>query len=133
MTPPTGGPWLRSVCRSRSCTRGCVRHITKDRGPSGYNCPMSSATDRLAARGRSHTQLRELLAARETILHAAEREAILDAADALLFDEPDAAAKRAAAHDVLTALVESERWLAGPADEARAALDGCGLGEPAPR
>jgi hypothetical protein len=92
---------------------------------------MSFATDRLAARGRSHTHLRELLDARESILHAGEREVLLDAADALLFDEPDAAAKRAAAHELLTSLVESERWLGGPADEARAALDGCGAGEPA--
>jgi hypothetical protein len=92
---------------------------------------MSFATDRLAARGRSHTHLRELLDARESILHAGEREVLLDAADALLFDEPDAGAKRVAAHELLTSLVESERWLAGPADEARAALDGCGAGEPA--
>jgi hypothetical protein len=92
---------------------------------------MSTATDRLAARGRSHTQLRELLQARETILHAEEREALLDAADALLFDEPDAAAKRAAAHEILNGLVESGRWVAGPAEEAAAALDGCGAIESA--
>jgi hypothetical protein len=92
---------------------------------------MTSATDRLAARGRSHTHLRELLDARESILHAPEREVLLDAADALLFDEPDAPDKRAEARDVLTMLVESGRWLAGPADEAAAALDGCGAAEPA--
>jgi hypothetical protein len=97
----------------------------------GYNVDMSSATDRLAARGRSHTHLRELLHARESILHAPEREVLLDAADALLFDEADAAAKRAAARDVLATLVESGRWLPGPADEAAAALDGCGAAEPA--
>ena len=67
-------------------------------------------TDTLAARGRSHTQLRELL----------------DAADALLFDEADGDVKRAAARDLLSSLVESGRWLPGPADEATAALDGCG-------
>ena len=93
---------------------------------------MSSATDRLAARGRSHTQLRELLDARASILHAGEREVLLDAADALLFDEPDAPAKRAAARELLGMLVESGRWMAGPADEAAAALDGCGdAGQPA--
>lgn len=92
---------------------------------------MTPATDRLAARGRSHTQLRELLTARETILHPHERETLLDAADALLFAETDAAGKRAAAHDLLALLVTSGRWEQRPADEARAALDGCGAGEPA--
>jgi hypothetical protein len=87
---------------------------------------MSSATDRLAARGRSHTHLRDLLDARESILHAPEREILLDAADALLFGETDAPAKRAAARELLTGLVESGRWVPGPADEAAAALDGCG-------
>jgi len=80
----------------------------------------------IAARGRSHTQLRELLDARAPILHLHERELLLDAADALLFDEADGDVKRAAARDLLSSLVESGRWLAGPADEAAAALDGCG-------
>jgi hypothetical protein len=92
---------------------------------------MTSATDRLAARGRSHTHLREMLHAREGILHAREREAVLDAADALLFDEAEAEAKRAAARELLAGLVESGRWESRPADEAAAALDGCGAGEPA--
>jgi len=48
-------------------------------------------TDTLAARGRSHTQLRDLLDARAPILHLHERELLLDAADALLFDEAAAA------------------------------------------
>src|SRR3954447_21204812 len=87
---------------------------------------MSYETDTLAARGRSHTQLRQLLDARESLVHGHERETLLDAADALLFCEPDAEAKRAAAHELLEHLVDSGRWLAGPADEAAAALDGCG-------
>jgi glycine/D-amino acid oxidase-like deaminating enzyme len=86
---------------------------------------MLSPTDRLAARGRSHTQLRELLDARAPILHARERETLLDAADALLFDEAGSADKRTAAHALLEALVESGRWESRPAGEARAALDGC--------
>jgi hypothetical protein len=87
---------------------------------------MTYDTATLAARGRSHTQLRELLDARAPILHLHERELLLDAADALLFDEPDGDVKRAAARDLLASLVESGRWLPGPADEAAAALDGCG-------
>jgi hypothetical protein len=83
-------------------------------------------SEALAHRGRSHTQLRQLLDARESLLHGHERETLLDAADALLFCEPDADQKLAAAHDVLDHLVDTGRWLAGPADEARAALDACG-------
>jgi ABC-type nitrate/sulfonate/bicarbonate transport system substrate-binding protein len=83
-------------------------------------------TSSLAARGRSHTQLRDLLDARAGILHPHERELLLDAADALLFAEPDGDAKRAAARELLAALVESGRWMQGPADEAAATIDGCG-------
>jgi len=83
-------------------------------------------SESLARRGRSHTQLRQLLDARESLLHGHERETLLDAADALLFCEPDAEDKRAAAHELLVRLVESGRWLDAPAAEAAAALDGCG-------
>jgi hypothetical protein len=86
---------------------------------------MSPETESLAARGRSHTLLRELLDARATIVHADEREQLLDAADALLFDEPEAAAKLAAGDEIIDRLVESERWLPGPAEQVRAALHGC--------
>jgi hypothetical protein len=87
---------------------------------------MTYDSETLAQRGRSHTQLRQLLDAREPMLHGDERELLLDAADALLFCEPDAEAKRAAAHDLLDRLVESGRWLSAPAAEAAAALDSCG-------
>src|SRR3954470_21352245 len=91
------------------------------------------STGSLAERGRCHTRLRELLADRASILHAHERELLLDAADALLFDEPAGPAKRVAGHRLLAAMVESDRWLPEPAAEARAALDGCGAGELAAR
>jgi hypothetical protein len=81
--------------------------------------------DSLAARGRSHTHLRELLDARDPILHASERERLLDAADALLFDEPDGEAKLADARNMLGEMVESGRWVQGPADEVAIALEGC--------
>jgi hypothetical protein len=89
---------------------------------------MSHATESLAARGRAHTKLRELLEARATILHDAEREHLLDAADALLFDEPEAGVKMLDADAIIERLIESERWLPGPAEEVRAALRGCGEG-----
>jgi hypothetical protein len=85
----------------------------------------SFSTGSLAERGRCHTRLREMLAERATILHAPERELLLDAADALLFDEPDAATKRAAGQALLGTLVENGRWLAEPAAEVASALEGC--------
>src|SRR3954469_10811574 len=87
---------------------------------------MSYETETLAARGRSHTQLRQLLDAREALLHGHERETLLDGADALLFCEPDSQAKRAAPHKRPGRRVGPGRWLSARADGARAALDGCG-------
>jgi len=81
--------------------------------------------DSLAARGRSHTHLRELLDARDSILHAHEREQLLDAADALLFDESEGEHKLQAARELLTEMVESGRWVQGPADGVIEALEGC--------
>jgi hypothetical protein len=93
----------------------------------------SFSTGSLAERGRCHTRLRELLTDREAMLHAPERELLLDAADALLFDEPDGAAKRVAGQALLAALVESDRWLPDPAAQVGAALNGCGAAELAAR
>jgi hypothetical protein len=86
----------------------------------------SFSTGSLAERGRCHTRLRELLDVRAAILHVGERQLLLDAADALLFDEPDAADKRVAGQALLAALVEKDRWLPDPAAAVGAALDGCG-------
>jgi hypothetical protein len=86
---------------------------------------VSPTSDSLADRGRSHTRLRELLDARESLLHANERELLLDAADALLFDEPEGDEKLHGARELLTEMVESGRWLAGPADDVMEALEGC--------
>jgi len=91
------------------------------------------STRSLAERGRCHTRLRELLADREAILHASEREVLLDAADALLFGELDADAKRVGGRELLAGLVQKDRWLPEPAAEVGAALDGCGAVEPALR
>jgi hypothetical protein len=67
-----------------------------------------------------------MLADRAAILLPDEHRGLLDAADALLFDEPEAAAKRTAAYEMLRALVEADRWMSGPAGEVREALDACG-------
>jgi len=79
----------------------------------------------LVERGRSHTRLRELLDARDSLLHGNEREQLLDAADAQLFEEPEAAEKLIAACILLDEMVASGRWVQGPADEVQAAIEGC--------
>ena len=86
----------------------------------------SSEADTRSVRAHSHTRLRRLLADRAAILHRDEHVVLLDAADALLFDEPDALAKRASGRQLLVALVDNDRWQPDPAAEVRAALDGCG-------
>ena len=74
-----------------------------------------------------------MLTDRAAILQPDEHLLLLDAADALLFDEPEAAAKRTAAYETLGALVEADRWLPGPAGDVREALDACGAPVPALR
>ncbi len=91
---------------------------------------LSCEADRRSARARSHTLLRRLLADRAAILHRDEHRLLLDAADALLFDELDALAKQGSGQRLLAALVDNDRWLPDPAAEVRAALDGCAAAEP---
>ncbi len=83
----------------------------------------------LARRGRAHTRLRELLDARgPALVHAGERETLVDAADALLFGEPDALERRDQALDLLDTLVESGRWEPSAANAIAQALRACGSG-----
>ena len=90
--------------------------------------PMDRSSEDLARRGRAHTRLRELLDARgPTSLHSNERELLVDAADALLFDEPDALERRDGALDLLDDLVESGRWEPSPANAVAQALRACGV------
>lgn len=83
-------------------------------------------TEDLARRGRAHTRLRELLAARGPALHTNEREQLVDAADALLFNETDAADRRDAALDLLADLVEFGRWEPTAAHSVGQVLRACG-------
>jgi hypothetical protein len=81
----------------------------------------------LVRRGRAHTRLRELLDARgPAVLHANEREQLVDAADALLFGEEDALERRDAALDLLDDLVDSDRWEPPAANAVAQALRACG-------
>lgn len=83
--------------------------------------------DQMAARGQSYTELRrELDALGQAKLTTQERATLLEASDALLFDEPAAAARLQEASALLEHLVACERWLAPTAERVRAALEGCG-------
>ena len=60
-----------------------------------------------------------------TKLHAREREQLLEAADALLFGEPDSERAVRSAHVLIEALETSERWSAESCDQLREHLRGC--------
>jgi hypothetical protein len=82
-------------------------------------------TPDLPTRALWHTALRAELD-RQGVLHAHERELLLDAADALLFDEPEAVERRAEALELLSVLVANERRTDSEAARLREALEGCG-------
>jgi hypothetical protein len=87
---------------------------------------MDTSGEDLARRGRAHTRLRELLDARgPSSLHQHEREQLVDAADALLFNETDALERRDAALDLLDGLVEAGRWEPTAANAVAQALRSC--------
>jgi len=86
-----------------------------------------TSSEDLARRGRAHTRLRELLDERgPAALHAHEREQLVDAADALLFNEPEALERRDAALDLLDDLVEFGRLEPTAANAAAQTLRACG-------
>jgi hypothetical protein len=60
-----------------------------------------------------------------TKLHAKEREQLLQAADALLFGEPESERLVRAAEAVIESLETSERWSAEGCDQLREHLYGC--------
>jgi hypothetical protein len=82
-------------------------------------------THELSTRGQSHTALRTELD-RQGPLHPRERELLLAAADALLFDEPDAELWRIEATSLLDALRILDRRTISEAARLRSALEGCG-------
>jgi hypothetical protein len=84
---------------------------------------MSTRTD-MTARGAAYTALCAELR-RQGPLWPAERELLLEAADALLFDEPEAAPRRAEALELLNMLVANERRTEAEATRLSTALTGC--------
>ncbi len=87
-----------------------------------------TASDEMAARGAAYTEARRLAQGLTAILHAAEIQAVLDASDALLFGEEDAAERQDEAVRTLQAAADAEsRGLsAAEAQKLAGLLEACG-------
>jgi hypothetical protein len=84
------------------------------------------STDEMTARGAHYTALLETIDRQgATKLHAKEREQLLEAADALLFAEPESRRLLRSAEDLIESLEASERWSAERCDQLREHLYGC--------
>jgi len=83
----------------------------------------------MIARGAHYTALLDMLDTIDhrgaTKLHAGEREQLLEAADALLFGEPDSEWTVRSAEVLIEALQTSERWSVETCDQLREHLSGC--------
>ncbi len=88
-----------------------------------------TSTHEMTTRGGHYGSLVETMEARgATKLHPAEREQLLAAADALLFDEPEGEAALTRALELIERLQESERWTPESVTRLREHLLGCGPG-----
>lgn len=91
-----------------------------------------SKTEDMTTRGAHYTALLEAIGHQGTTkLHASERQQLVEAADALLFAEPDREHIVRAAQDVIEGLESSERWSAEACDRLREHLYGCDVPEAA--
>ena len=80
----------------------------------------------MIARGALYTALLDVIDHRgATKLHAGERERLLEAADVLLFGEPDSKWTVRSAEVLIEALETSERWSVASCDQLREHLSGC--------
>ena len=80
----------------------------------------------MITRGAHYTALIEIMDHKgATKLHAAEREQMLEAADALLFGEPESEGRVRAAEALIESLETSGRWSAESCDQLREHLYGC--------
>jgi hypothetical protein len=78
------------------------------------------------ARGAHYTALLDAIDHQGAAkLHAGEREQLLEAADALLFGEPDSERAVRSAEVLIEALEASERWSVESCDQLREHLSGC--------
>jgi hypothetical protein len=87
---------------------------------------MMTTAEPMTARGAHYTALLETIDHRgATKLHASERERLLEAADALLFGEPENRRLLRSAEELIESLETSERWPAEGCDQLREHLYGC--------
>ena len=83
-------------------------------------------TEPMIARGAHYTAMLDMIDHRgATKLQAGEREQLLEAADGLLFAEPDSEWKVRSAEVLIEALQTSERWSVDSCDQVREHLYGC--------
>jgi hypothetical protein len=84
------------------------------------------STEPMTTRGGHYTALLDTIDHRgATKLHAREREQLLEAADALLFGEPESERTVRSAEALIEALETSGRWSAEGCDQLREHLYGC--------
>jgi hypothetical protein len=86
--------------------------------------------EHLPLRGRAYMKFRAEMD-RQGALHIQERDLLLDAADALLFDEPECTFRRATALELLDRLEATERRTPGETSRLRDALHACAAPPPA--
>jgi hypothetical protein len=87
---------------------------------------MTNTVEPMNARGAHYTALLEAIDHQgATKLHAGEREQLLEAADALLFGEPENRQLLRSAEELIESLESSERWSAESCDQLREHLYGC--------
>src|SRR6266550_2408390 len=89
---------------------------------------MITTTAQMTARGGHYTALVETIDNQgATKLHAREREQLLEAADALLFGEPENRRLLRSAEELIESLEASRRWSAESCDQLREHLYGCDI------
>jgi len=87
---------------------------------------MMMTAEPMIARGTHYTALLDTIDHREaTRLHAGEREQLLEAADVLLFGEPDSEWTVRSAEVLIETLQTSERWSVQTCAQLREHLSGC--------
>ena len=85
-----------------------------------------TTADTMTVRGAHYTALLDAIDGQgATKLHAREREQLLEAADALLFGEPESRRTLRSAEDLIESLETSGRWSAESCDQLREHLYGC--------
>jgi hypothetical protein len=87
---------------------------------------MMTTAEPMTARGAHYTALIETIDDQgATKLHVREREQLLEAADALLFGEPESRGLLRSAEELIESLEASGRWSAESCDKLREHLYGC--------